>query len=165
MKRLALLVAAIAILAMSCSAESAPPALDAEQQGELTAQAIVRACGNICKSNPVYVRDELLEIDTLVGQEEPMPVEVSQAISNAYPEATFVDREGADLVIADVDAGEAVLLNVAEVTELAPEVLGIDIGVSFIAFHGQTIQFVWNGSTWVVADSEGTGVTVTSVVS
>lgn len=77
----------------------------------------------------------------------------------------FVDFDGADQVIADVDAGEAVLVNVADVAELAPEVLGIDIGVLFIAFHGQTIQFVWNGSTWVVADSEDTGVTVTSVVS
>jgi hypothetical protein len=94
-----------------------------------------------------------------------MPVDVSQAISSAYPEATFVDREGADQVIADVDAGEAVLLNVAEVTELTPEVLGIDIGVSFGAFHGQTVQFVWNGSTWADADSDDTGVTVTSVVS
>jgi hypothetical protein len=99
-------VAAIALVAISCSTESTAPPLDAEQHGGLAAQAIARACGEICTSNPMYVRDQLLDMDTLVGQEEPMPVEVSQAISRSYPEATFVNLEKADQVIADVAAGK-----------------------------------------------------------
>ena len=98
MNRFAVLIAAIAIVATSCSAESSPPSLGVEQQGEIAAQAIAHACGHTCTSHPMYVRDQLLDIDTLVGEEEPMPVEVSQAISNAYPEASFVDVDGADRV-------------------------------------------------------------------
>ena len=94
-----------------------------------------------------------------------MPLEVSLAISDSYSEATFVDLEEADQIIADAVAGESVLVSVSNVTELAPGVLGVDVGVGFTAFHGQTIQFLWNGSSWVIADSEDTEVTVTTAVS
>jgi hypothetical protein len=165
MKRLTALVAAIGIAAMSCSAEPAAPAMEPDQQGELTAQAIAHVCTGTCTANPVYVRDQLVDINTLAVDEEPMPVEVSEAIRNAYPEAVFVDGEEANEVIATVDAGEAVMVNVADVAQLAPEVVGIDIGISFIAFRGQTVQFMWDGSDWLLADSQDTGVTVTSSVS
>jgi hypothetical protein len=60
-------------------------------------------------------------------------------------------------VIATVDAGDAVMVNVADVAQLAPDVVGIDIGISFIAFHGQTVQYMWDGSAWLVADSQDRG--------
>jgi hypothetical protein len=88
MLRVNVLVAVIGIALTSCSAEPAP-ALDPEQQGELTAQAIAQACADTCTTNPMYVRDQLLDINTLAGDEEPMPVEVSEAIRDAYPEAVL----------------------------------------------------------------------------
>jgi hypothetical protein len=165
MLRVNVLVATIGVVVMSCSAEPAAPALSPEQQGELTVQAIAHACAGTCNASTMYVRDQLLNANTLAGDEEPMPVEVSTAIINAYPDSILVEGEEADGLYAAVDSGEAVMVIVADVAQLAPEVVGIDIGVSFISFRGQTVQFMWDGSDWLVADSQDTGVTVTSAVS
>ena len=139
--------------------------MSADERGELTAQAVAAACGDLCNSSTLYIRDQLLGIDTLVGEEQSMPAEVTQAIRAAYPAATFVDQEAQDQVSGDVLAGRAVLVHVDAVEQLAPDVVGVDVGVSFESFLSQTIQFLWDGSVWVIAESDDTGVTVTTSVS
>jgi hypothetical protein len=111
------------------------------------------------------VRDQLLDTDTLIGDEEPMPPVISEAISGAYPDVTWVDLAAAEAVIEEVDGGQAVLVALSPIAELAPGVQGVEVGVTHGAFHGQIIQFQWNGTEWVQAESEDTGTTVTSVVS
>jgi hypothetical protein len=156
-------------LLTACSEDQATgneaPELSQEDQAELTVTAIGSACSDLCVGQPLYFRDQLLDIDTLVGEEEPMPEATRTAIEDSYPEVVWVDVDGADEILERVDNAEAVLLSVSAFTELAPGVQGVDVGIIHGAFHGQTIQFQWNGSDWIRADSEDTGVTVTSVVS
>jgi hypothetical protein len=130
----------------------------------MISQAIGIACGQTCRQHPVYVRDGLMDIDSLADQEA-MPAGVSAAIAALLPDVTFADSDQADAILPDVDAGEAVLVNVSPVYELADEVVGVDVGISLMAFQGETIQFKWDGTAWAVTDSDETGVTVTSVVS
>ena len=141
------------------------PVLTPEAQAELTVTAIQAACSDLCNDQPLYVRDQLLDTDTLIGAEEPMPAAITEAISDAYPGVTWVDLVAADAIIEDVDNRQAVLVAVSPFTELAPGVQGVEVGVTHGSFHGQVVQFQWNGIEWVQADSEDTGVTVTSVVS
>lgn len=157
-------MAAAALASASCSSPPGPP-LGKAEEADLTLQAIAEACGDICISNPLYIRDQLLGIATLAGEEEPMPVEVRQAIGGAYPAATFVDFDAVSRVSDDIFTGTAALVYVSEVTQLAPGVLGIEVGVTFESFLSRTIQFLWDGSDWVVAESDETGVTVTTSVS
>ncbi|MEX0797025.1 MAG: hypothetical protein WD274_10050 [Acidimicrobiia bacterium] len=168
MKRIALAVL-LGSIVVSCSSEptSSTPdvsTMEASKKGELTVQAIRLACGDTCSVTPMYVRDQLLDIESL-DHAEPIPVEMKEAIADAFPDATFVDFDEVEAIIAEVDAGEAVLVNLAPVTELAPGVAGVDIAVISTSVHGQTIQFTWDGSSWVVTESGDTGVTVTSFVS
>lgn len=148
-----------------CSSVGVAPPLDEEQHGELTAKAIAAACEEICNSKPLYIRDQLIGIGTVVGEEEPMPAEVTQAIRGAYPAATFVDQDAQDRVSDELLAGRAVLVSVADVAHLASGVIGVEVGVSSESFLSQTVQFLWNGSNWVIADSDDTGITVTTSVS
>lgn len=141
------------------------PELSQEDQAELIVTAIRIACSDLCVGQPLYFRDQLLDIDTLDGEEEPMPEATRTAIEDAYPEVVWVDFDAADEILEQVDNAEAVLLSVSGFSELAPGVQGVDVGIIHGAFHGQTIQFQWNRSEWIQADSEDTGVTVTSVVS
>lgn len=145
--------------------DNAAPEVSPEVQAELTVTAIAAACGDLCVGQPLYVRDQLLDTDTLIGDEEPMPQAIKDAISDSYPDVTWVDLAGTDAILKEVDDAQAVLLAISPLTELAPGVQGIGVGVTHGAFHGQIIQFQWNGTEWVQADSEDTGVTVTSVVS
>lgn len=163
---LAVLLGSIIVSCTSEPMNSAPDVstMDASTKGELTVQAISLACGDRCSTNPIYVRDQLLDVESL-DHAEPMPVEINEAIADAYPEATFVDFDEVETIIAEVDADEAVLINLAPVTELAEGVAGVNIAVIARSVHGQTIQFTWDGSAWKIADSGNTGVTVTSFVS
>ncbi len=99
-----------------------------------------------------------------------MPEATRGAITRAMSGVEFVDMGQADLLVDDelaVDGGSGVLIYVAPAVELAEMVVGIDVGVtrSGDGFHGQTIQFMWDGETWANATSDDTGVTVTSTVS
>jgi len=51
--------------------------------------------------------------------------------------------------------------------ELADGVVGVDVSMvrGDGEFRTQTMLFMWDGSSWVDATSEDTGVTVTSAVS
>lgn len=156
-------------LITACSEDQATideaPELSQEGQADLTVMAIDTACSDLCVGQPIYFRDQLLDVDTLVGEEESMPETTRTAIEDAYPEVVWVDFDGADEILEQVDNAEAVLLSVSAFSELAPGVQGVDVGIMHGAFHGQTIQFQWNGTEWIEAESEDTGVTVTSVVS
>lgn len=81
-----------------------------------------------------------------------------------------MDMREADRLLDEdslVDRGDGLLISVAPAEELAAGVIGIDVGVtrSGEGLHGPTIQFMWDGETWVDATSDDTGVTVTSTVS
>ncbi len=157
----------VAWVALSCSSAAPVPevsALDARQQGDLIVRAVVAACGNSCSTNPVYVRDQFVDVAFLTPVAA-MPIEIIEAISDVYPDARFVDVDEAEALMAEVDAGRAVMINLAPPTGLAPGVAGVDIAIASRSVHGQTIQFKWDGSGWAVAGSDDTGVTVTSFVS
>ena len=165
--RKALLVAVVVITA--CTAPSATddngPVVTPEIQAELTVEAITLACRDLCREQPLYVRDQLLDTDTLTVEEDPMPETIRQAIAGAFPGVTWVDEPAVEGILDDIDAGRAVLVSVSSLRDLAPDVRGIEVGIGQQAFHGQIVQFRWDGSMWSQVDSEDTGVTVTSVVS
>lgn len=170
MRKLIIVVGSGLLIATACSSDPAisddtAPVVSVDVQAELTVTAISAACGDLCIDQPLYVRDQLVNSDTLIGEEDPMPEATSEAISDAYPDVTWVDLAAADAILEEVDGAQAVLVAVSSMTELAPGVQGVDVGITHGAFHGQTIQFRWNGTEWVKADSDDTGVTVTSVVS
>lgn len=137
-------------IVISCSSQpaSTPPAvstIDKATRGDLVVQAIGLACGDPCTTTPMYVRDQLFDVESL-DPSEPMPDEV-------------------EAIVGELDAGEAILITLGPLRELAEGVAGIDIGLVAVSARGQTIQFRWDGSTWAPADSEDSGVTVTSFVS
>jgi hypothetical protein len=59
------------------------------------------------------------------------------------------------------------LISVGPVEKLAKGVVGIDIGLATArdGYFGETYIFQWDGSNWIPATPEDTGVTVTSSVS
>lgn len=165
MRRL-IVASMVSWVALSCSSAAPVPevsALDARQQGGVIARAVAAACGNSCSTNPVYVPDQLVDVESLTPVAA-MPIEIIEAVSDVYPDARFVDIDEAEALMAEVDAGRAVMINLTPPTGLAPGVAGVDIAVASRSVHGQTIQFKWDGSGWPVADSDDTGVTVTSFV-
>ena len=147
-----------------------PGEIDEETVADLSARAVTQACGTNCDLLTVYVRDQLLFADPLVGDEVPMPPSTREAITGSFDQVRFVDMGEADQLVGDdlrVDEGRGVLLSVSPHVHLADGVVGIDVGLwnSGHGFRGQTIQFIWDGETWTEATSEDTGVTVTSAVS
>ena len=89
-----------------------------------------------------------------------MPDETRAALADVFDDVEFVaDTSGL------VDGG--LLIGVSSVDELAEGVVGVDVGImrSEFDFRAETILFRWDGSSWVDATSEDTGVTVTSAVS
>lgn len=145
---------------------SAPPgALDGETTAELSARAAARACGSDCERLPVHVRDQLLYADTVVGDQEPMPDLTRSALADVFAIVEFVDMDGADRLMESGDLG--VLMGVSPLDELADGVVGVDVSMvrGDGEFRTQTMLFMWDGSSWVDATSEDTGVTVTSAVS
>ena len=87
------------------------------------------------------------------------------APSNVFPRVEFVDMDGADRLMESTDLG--VLMGVSPLDELADGVVGVDVSMvrGDGEFRAQTMLFMWDGSSWVDATSEDTGVTVTSTVS
>ena len=159
-------VAAVTVVACS-SSRSTPPPMTPEIEAGLTARAIERACPNGCAAT-IYVRDQLLTIDTEVGQERPMPDTTRLAIADELPGVRFV---GGDQSLFDqngrIDGGRGILITVGPVEDLAPGVVGVEVGITpaLMAGHGQILQFRWTGDDWSPATSDDTGVTVTSWVS
>lgn len=69
-----------------------------------------------------------------------MPEAITEPITNAYPSVTWVNRAVADAIIEDVDNGQAVLVAVNSLRELAPDVRGVKVGLTHGGFHGQITQ-------------------------
>lgn len=156
-------------IVISCSSQpaSTPPAvstIDKATRGDLVVQAIGLACGDPCTTTPIYVRDQLFDVESL-DPSEPMPDEFEEAVVEAFPNATMASTDEVEAIVGELDAGEAILITLGPLRELAEGVAGIDIGLVAVSARGQTIQFRWDGSTWAPADSEDSGVTVTSFVS
>ena len=145
-------------------------ALDHQTTAELSARAVAEACGSDCDLLTVYVRDQHFYSDTLVGDEHAMRDETRTALTERFDEVEFVDMDDADRLVTDeyvVDDGDGVLISVSPVDQLADGVIGIEVGVTRFrdGYFGQTVQFKWDGETWVLATSEDTGVTVVTSVS
>ncbi|MFZ0627338.1 MAG: hypothetical protein WAN34_12660 [Acidimicrobiia bacterium] len=164
MRRLLILMV-VAIAVVACSPGSESEVVDFDQQTQLIVRATIQACGDLCVETPIYVRDQLLDANTLVGEETPMPLEVSDAITEAYPTVVFVDLEQADQLTGDLEGRRAVLVNIAPPTVVKPGVVGVDVGISYGGYEEQTILFSRDGSDWVITNGEDSGVTVTSSVS
>ena len=157
--RLRLIIPLLTLVAIvACS----PSTVEIEDgtTAELSTRAVARACGSACINGKVYVLDGLLYADTLEGEEEPMPDETQAALADVFDDVEFVANTA-----GLVDGG--VLVGVSPLDELAEGVDGVDVGVmrSKFDFRAETVLFQWDGSSWVDATSEDTGVTVTSAVS
>jgi hypothetical protein len=144
--------------------------LDDLTTGELTAQAVAEACGNDCNRLTIYIRDQLFYTDTLVGDEQGMSDETRTALTERFDEVEFVDMDEADRLVEDdyaVDDGDGVLVSVSPIDQLAEGVIGVEVGVTrhLDGYFGQTVQFMWDGESWVLATSEDTGVPVITSVS
>jgi hypothetical protein len=149
------------------TSQGAPPHMTPEVGAKITAMAIVEACGSGCPPT-VYVRDQLIKVTTEVGQEQPMSDATQQAIADEVPGVRFV-RQTESLFgpSGAIDGGNSLLITVGPVEDLAPGIVGIEVGVTPRLFggHGQVYQFQWSGSSWEPATSDVTGVTTTSWVS
>ena len=168
---LAVIHVSLAAMIAGCSSGVAEtPPMTAETEARLAAGAIAQACRVECARLTVYIRDELITVGSLAGQTEQMPEITRDAINQEMGEVRFVDRTEASELVADdglVDGGKGVLVSVGPLAELAPNVVGFEVGMTTAhdGFYGQTIQFQWTGDAWEPATSEETGVTVTSSVS
>ena len=168
-RHLAFLLSAMVLLGAG-SGCTETVSLDSETEADLTAEAVAIACATECGGLTVYIRDQLLDTETLVGQEDPMPDVLRRAIAHEEADVRFVSVEDANALTGEdmsIDRGSGVLISVAPVRALAEDVVGVEIGLTSPngAFHGRTIQFLWDGTTWNPADSEDTGVTAITSVS
>ena len=172
--RLGLVLVAATLVAAGCTTTGSSPAeappLTAQDEAELTAEALVRFCTGTCSSSDLYVYDALFTGSTLAGNEKPMPAETRNAIEAAFPDATFVTMAEADALFgpdALLDGGNGALLSASSIDRLRGDVIGIEVGEvnARDGGHGRIVQFLWNGGTWEPTDSSVTGVTTTSWVS
>jgi hypothetical protein len=166
MKSWALLVVAMSLAA--CSATDPPPELAESEIASLSAEAVERACANGCQTyEVVYVRDQLVRIG---GPAREMPEETRSAIAGLFDGIQFARGQALDDLFGDdflFAGGEGILITVGPVEDLAEGVVGFEVGLITArdGGHGEVYQFQWDGTTWVPATQEDTGVTVTSWVS
>ena len=149
-------------------ASAQPEALDGDTRAELSARAAARAYGSSCLSGAIFVRDELFYSDTLEGDEEAMPELTRAALVDLFDEIEFVDRDAADELTGGGEGmARGVLVSLSPADVLAEGVVGVDVGVvrPLDGYRAETMLFMWDGSSWIDATSEDTGVTVTSAVS
>jgi len=154
------LIVALALLVAVGACAISTSEIDDQTTAERSARAASRACGQTCISGTVHILGGLLPADTLEGEEEPMPDETRAALADVFDEVEFVANTS-----GLVDGG--VLIGISPLDELAEGVVGVDVGItrSDSGFRAETMLFSWDGSSWVDATSEDTGVTVTSAVS
>jgi hypothetical protein len=166
MKSWALLVVALSLTA--CSASEPAPELTESEIASLSAQAVERACANDCQRyEVVYVRDQLVSIG---GPASEMPEGIRLAIAGLFDGIQFAhgqaldDLFGKDFLFA---GGEGILITVGPVDDLAEGVVGFEVGLITArdGGHGEVFQFQWDGTSWVPATDEDTGVPVTQWVS
>jgi hypothetical protein len=172
--RLFLVLSLLGVVASSCSSVDGgveevaeAPFLNPEDVAELSADAVVLVCVT-CETGTIYVREQLLTTETLLGEEQSMPEVMKQELSGRFDEVAFVDRaEELDILGEDLLPEDGTVIYVGPVEELKPEVIGVEVGTITAGdgFRAQMVQFQWDGDGWKLATSEDTGVTVTSSVS
>lgn len=172
--RLFLVLSLLGLAVSSCRAMdgdieevAAAPLLTPEVVAEVSADAVVQACVT-CETGTVYVREQLLTTETVLGGERSMPEVTKQELSGRFDEVTFVDRdEELEVLGEDLEPDDGTVIYVGPVAELKPGVIGVEIGTISAGdgFRGQVVQFQWDGDGWQLATSEDTGVTVTTSVS
>ncbi|MEN8235197.1 MAG: hypothetical protein ABFR89_09780 [Actinomycetota bacterium] len=166
-KLIAGLVIAAALTVGACNSPSDAPPITPEIEGDLSARAIEIVYPEL-RHLDMYVRDHLLTVDTLIGDEQLMPPETRSAIAERFPRAFFVGADEVDLLFTDdVVTGDGVIISVGPLEELATKVVGIPIGVTHARYDyfGAIVQFSRSDDEWRPASSEETGVTVTTAVS
>ena len=166
--RVLVVAAVLAVLVAACSGSGAePPPIDGATQAVLSVSAVDIGCTE-CRNRPIFVRNQLITSDTLVGEEQPMPQQVRDDIAAMFPDATFVSRAEENALFVDgVVANDGVIVYVGPLEELSSDVVGVPIG-RVTARDGAKfviVQFKWNGDSWEHATSEDTGITVTTAVS
>lgn len=172
--RLFLVVSLLGIAVSSCNSGdgdieevAAAPSLTPEVVAEVSADAVVQACVT-CETGTVYVREQLLTTETVLGEERSMPEVTKQELSGRFDEVTFVDLdEELEILGEDLLPEDGTVIYVGPVEELKPGVIGVEIGTITAGdgFRAQIVQFQRDGDGWKLATSEDTGVTVTTSVS
>lgn len=154
-------------LCVSCTAETTAPTVALEDEGPLAAQALVEACRGRCSGVDIFVRVHLGTIDGLAG---PMPETIRQAIGERFPSVAMVDEATADKIFSEDDDPEnrhSVLITIGPLVELAEGVIGFPVSLSdsYYSISGWMQQFRWDGTEWIPATQDDTGITVTTWVS
>lgn len=166
--RVLVVAAALAVLVAACSgSDTGPPPIDGATQAVLSVSAVDFGCTE-CRNRPIFVRNQLIASDTLVGEEQPMPQQVRDEIAAMFPDATFVSLAEENALFVDgVVANDSVIVYVGPIEELSSDVVGVPIGMVTARDGAEfvIVQFKWNGNSWEHATSEDTGVTVTTAVS
>jgi len=123
--------------------------LSGEQAFELQARAIARAWPG----------------PRLCMAEERTPAELQAALARLYDEILYV--EISDQFAPSVGWDHCTLVSGMPVSRLGPGVIGVDVWIlrGFLNGIGETYLFRWDGTAWVNATPEETGVTVTTSVS
>jgi len=157
-----------AMLSAACSMSNPASELTALEIASLSAQAVERACANDCQLYDVtYVQDELVSIG---GPAREMPEETRAAIAGLFDGIQFGRGQALDDLFGDdflFAGGDGILITVGPVEDLAEGVVGFEVGLITArdGGHGEVYQFQWNGTTWVPATEEDTGIPVTKWVS
>jgi hypothetical protein len=121
-----------------------------------------------CVTGTVYVREQLLSGDTLLGEEQPMPEVTKRELSGLFDKVAFVDRHKELQILGeDLLPGDGTVIYVGPVEELKPGVIVVEVGTITAGdgFRAQIVQFQWDGVGWKLATDKDTGVTVTTAVS
>ena len=166
---LAGLALVVGLVACGSPAEEAPPPTP-DQVARITADAVTRACMEECAGSDLLVRDELITSETEVGEARPMPGATAAAIVEVLSGARLVGRNEADALFGEdglVAGGSGVLVTVGPVEDLAPGVVGIEVGLSTArdGGSGRIFQYRWQEGEWAPATSDQTGITTVSWVS
>lgn len=179
--RLSLLLALIGLIAAACDyadgesattsslivEEAREQSLSEEEVATVIATAVATAC-TACEDDTVYIRNHLLTTETKVGEEQAMPEPVRIRLSELSDEVVFVDStEELEVLGEDHLPDDGTVVYVGPVQVLAENVVGVEVGTITPGdgFKAQTVQFQWDGTSWNVATSDETGVTVTTAVS
>jgi hypothetical protein len=148
----------------------AVPSLTATDEADLAARALLEVCTRRCADKVVYVHDSSFTINTLAGDETPLPEETMAAIEAQLRAVVFVDAGEADALFGTdglTDGGRRILMSVGPVTSLAADVVGVEVGAVTARDGGAggTEQFRWSGRTWEPAEPDETGIPTPTWVS
>jgi hypothetical protein len=159
MKAVALLVIGVAVTACTLNGSSEPaPSVDEATATELQARAFMRACSDVvCAGAPIYapesaseqLRAELLKHTDEIRYVSATEVESATSSSGRFDDGATMFEAGSPHDTANAD------------------VVGVDVWITkgFQDATRRTYLFAWDGTEWIDATSDASGVTVTSSVS